>query len=175
MGHRALVAVVRPDGTHDVHRSGFGGADLSLVRALDPAAPTADPRVDDDPLATAVGRERLREDVLAPAVHALLVVVDDGVTAFRVLALAPFADGGALVPVDPADPLDDAAVRGWRDGAGDALRGVDAPDAAAAAALSAAVADRYGDRDPVWVGGATPPDGTDPPDDGPTPPADERL
>lgn len=173
MGHRALVAVARPDGTFDVHRSQFGGADLSLARALDPADPAADSRVDGDPLASAVGRERLQEAVLAPAVHELLVVVDDEVTAFRVLALAPFADGGALVPVDPADPLDDAAVRGWRDGAGDALRAVEPDDDAAAAALAAAVADRYGDRDPEWVGGAGPP-GV-PAGDAGGPPPDERL
>lgn len=156
MGHRALVARERPDGTYDVYYSHWGGADLSLARDLD-GEPWAHPQVDPDPMATGVPWDELLGAHLDALVHeALFVLPQAGPTgAYRPVWPGPLDCPVPLVAVRPGDRCDDTFVRHLLGGARDALVGVyedghlDAADAGAA--FRDAVADAVGDREVVWL------------------------
>lgn len=119
MGHRALVARERADGRHDVHRSQWGGAGLSLAgRLADGGWP---PEGVAGPVATGVTWTALLGSHLDPLLHEALFVVADGgrVRAYRPLWLGadPADPEGLLVGVRWVDPTDDARVLSWFAGA----------------------------------------------------------
>jgi hypothetical protein len=156
MGHRALVARERADGTHDVHRSQWGGADLSLARALDRGG-WPPPSVSPDPLATGVDWPDVLGVHLDPLLHEALYVAARGapVRAYRPLWLGadPADPAGLLAAVDWADPCDDARVLAWFEGARTVARaacerGLLAPGSAATL-LEARLRSWRGDREVV--------------------------
>ncbi|WP_135819921.1 DUF6735 family protein [Halostella litorea] len=142
MAHRALVAYERPDGDYDLHRSRWGGADLSLARRITARTPFGGPGaawtgrsptppaelppeagsrpVETRP--TAVGLDF--DDVVAavnPREHEALFVVapDYDVTAYLPLwfglpGVAPDVTAGALVAADPdGGPYGGPRLRRW--------------------------------------------------------------
>jgi hypothetical protein len=120
MGHRALVARERGDGRHDLFRSQWGGADLSLAHELDHGG-WPPPRADRDPVATGVAWTDLLGDHLDPLLHEALYVArrQAPTAAYRPLWLGadPADPSGLLAAVDRADPCDDARVLAWFAGA----------------------------------------------------------
>ena len=119
VGHRALVAYRREDGSYDVYYSHWGGADLAVAGRL--GDPTTDP-VADDPLAEQAEFAAVVGRYLDPLVHEALFVLDDEPRVYRTLWFG-FGDrsgtsaDGLLVGVDWDDPCDDARVRAWFAGA----------------------------------------------------------
>lgn len=148
MGHRALVAYGREDGSFDVYYSHWGGADLAVAGRL--GGPAADP-VAEEPLAeradfaTVVGRH------LDPLVHEALFVLDDEPRVYRTLWL----DLGA-----PADAFADASTEASADSSADSSADASA-DATATASADASVASANSSADGLLVAV----DWTDPCDD----------
>lgn len=142
VGHRALIARERPDGTHDVHYSQWGGADLSLANELSSGTWPAR-GVATEPLATGVAWTDLVETHLDPLLHEALYVVEASgdVRAYRSRWLGVDGEGpdGLLVGVRWTDSCDDVRVRAWLQGAravaGRAIGGSDVADPASAATL----------------------------------------
>lgn len=143
MGHRALLARERTDDCYDCYYAHWGGADLSLARRLDDsepcrlddpgphrdndldprqvADPSADPAVDEEPIATGATREQVFADHLDPLIHEALVVLrPGGVEAYRPLWFGP-VEGAAVVAVDPYAHCDDDRVLAWFQGTRDAV------------------------------------------------------
>ena len=119
MGHRALVAYSREDGSYDVYYSHWGGVDLGVTsRLTDPAAD----QVADEPLAERVEFAAVVGRYLDPLVHEALFVLDEKPRVYRTLWFG-FGDqsdsptNGLLVGVDWKDPCDDERVRAWFAGA----------------------------------------------------------
>lgn len=136
MAHRALVAYERSDGRYDLHRSRWGGTDLSLARRITAETPLggaggADVRrgpspgpgsapVERRPAATDLGFDAVVDAVDARRHEALYVVAADyAVTAYLPLwfglpGVAPDVDAGALVAADPeGGPFGGPRLRRW--------------------------------------------------------------
>lgn len=156
MGHRALVVRERADGRHDVHRSQWGGADLSLARELDRDG-WPPPAADRDPVATGVAWTDLLGEHLDPLTHEALFVArrQAPAAAYRPLWLGadPADPSGLLAAVDWADPCDDARVLAWFAGARAVARAACEREllapAGAAAIVEAGLRDYRGDREVV--------------------------
>lgn len=156
MGHRALVAREREDGTYDCYYSHWGGEDVSLARELD-RDPWTHALVDPSPLATAVSWDSFLAEHLDALLYEAVYVLpqDRDSRAYRTCSLTPLADRGLLVAVDPDDPGDDGYVRGWLDGARDGLaacleRGWLDPETAVETA-ERELTDRMAEREVVWL------------------------
>ena len=129
MAHRALVAYERPDGDYDLHRSRWGGTDLSLARRITAKTPLGGPgaaHIRKGPVppsapAPEAGSRPVESrpvnvglefsavvDAVDPREHEALFVVppDYDVTAYLPLwfglpGVAPDVTAGALVAADP--------------------------------------------------------------------------
>lgn len=156
MGHRALVARERDDGRYDCYYSHWGGTDVSLAGRLDRKPWTHD-LVDPSPVATDVSWDTILADHFDALVYEAMYVLpaDRDARAYRSCWLGPLADRGLLVAVATDDPGDDGYVRGWLDGARDALaacveRGLLDP-ATAHSTIETELPARMGDREVIWV------------------------
>lgn len=171
MGHRALVAVRRPDGRYDLGRSQWAGARWDL------AGPLVGPGIlgDSDqpawrPVATADSVAAIVADHLDFQTHeALFLVSGTVVQPFLVCWFGlPGVDrhspaDGAVVSVDPDAPVVDGEyLRGWFEGTKQAVLAVVDRGALAPSVARALLADRVrswtGDRT-VYFGPTRPPDG----------------
>lgn len=133
VGHRALVAYERPDGSYDLHYSHWGALGLLLAREISPGTPwggsssAGTPRVDPRPIATGLPLEAILTDHLDFLVHEAFYVVSTAweVTAFCTIWFGmgddPTVGNGAVVSARADDPADEPALRGWFRGARELL------------------------------------------------------
>lgn len=119
MGHRALVAYRRPDGTYDLRYSHWGGETVAFADRIGAETPLADGAIEATLLTTAIDRDRILTAHLDPRIYELLYVVapDEGydVSAYRVpwLEWDDGRDGGRGAIVAVADEAADRRVRIW--------------------------------------------------------------
>ncbi|MFC4550609.1 MULTISPECIES: DUF6735 family protein [Halorussus] len=130
MAHRALLAYERDDGTYDLHRSRWGGADFSLARRITaetPFAGDAAAAVDPEPVASGLSLDEIVAEHVDFLHHEAFFRVDRefAATPFHVLWFGFELDAetversetvghGALVAAHVRNPggVDDY-LRGW--------------------------------------------------------------